>query len=406
MTEIFTAKTVDDAKAQAVKKFGKKASEIKFEVIEEGRKGFLGIGQVDAKVRATYIAPAPKPEPRKEAPVKPAQKPITKEADKETKKPEKPVVKETEVKSEPVEPVSVAPVIPEPVAEEPEPEIKDEPEQKVAEVETVENAVESVETPVENSVPVVDEKTSEVEKTEQESAKDEDIDFSLDDFTAINVESLLHEKVKIAKDYIKSILTAMDIEAEFVIYQNETGAVIDIKSNNNGTIIGRRGETLDSIQYLCSIIANKGDKDYFRITIDCLGYRSKRKETLKQLAAKVAKSVLKSGRSQQLEPMNPYERRVIHSAISEIEGVSSRSVGEEPYRKIIIVSDNPKNNRRRGGNRRDDRKGGRRNDRQRTPREPVEVKEIDLSTSFEKDYKKPKPEDSMEGVGLYGKLEF
>ena len=198
----------------------------------------------------------------------------------------------------------------------------------------------------------------------------------------------------------------MDVDAEFTVYQNETGAVINIESDNNGTIIGRRGETLDSIQYLCSIIANKGDKEYFRITIDCLGYRAKRKETLEQLAAKVAKSVLRTGRSQPLEPMNPYERRVIHSAISKIEGVSSRSVGEEPYRKIIISSNNPRRNDNRRRNNRDDRRGGgRNNNRRRERREPFEPRAIDLSTSFEKDYKKPKPEDSMEG-GLYGKIEL
>jgi spoIIIJ-associated protein len=106
--------------------------------------------------------------------------------------------------------------------------------------------------------------------------------------------------------------------------------------------------------------------------------------------------------------MNPYERRVIHSAVSKIEGAESRSVGEEPYRKIIISSTNPRNNRNNGGRgrgpRRDDRRGrngGRNNNR----RENFEAKAIDLSTSFEKDYKKPKPEDSMEG-GLYGKIEF
>ena len=197
----------------------------------------------------------------------------------------------------------------------------------------------------------------------------------------------------------------MNVEAKFTVYQNETGAILNIDSNSNGTIIGRRGETLDAIQYLCSIIANKGDKDYFRITIDCLGYRTKRKETLEQLAVKVAKSVLRTGRSQPLEPMNPYERRVIHSAISEIEGVSSRSVGEEPYRKIIISSNNP---RKKRDNRRD---GGRRNDRNRDNRRndkgeiTLERKSVNLSTSFEKDYKRPRPEDSIEG-GLYGKIEL
>jgi spoIIIJ-associated protein len=108
--------------------------------------------------------------------------------------------------------------------------------------------------------------------------------------------------------------------------------------------------------------------------------------------------------------MNPYERRVIHSAISNIEGVSSRSVGEEPYRKIIISSNNP----RSGGRRRDDRRGGgRRNDRRNNGGERrnrdrevnMERRSVDLSTSFEKDYKRPKPEDEIKG-GLYGKIEL
>ncbi len=358
MTEIFTAKTVEEAKQMAAKKFGKKLSEIKFEVIEQGKKGFLGIGQVDARVKASVA----------EAPV---------QAKAAAPKKETAAVRETpapqEVKN--AEPEKAAPAA-EVKAEMPEPAPTND-----APVEAVADA---------------DKKVSEEEE------------FSLDDFALIEDESLLNPKVKIAKDYITSILKAMDVDCTFSVYQNETGAIINIEcGENNGTIIGRRGETLDSIQYLCSIIANKGDKDYFRITIDCLGYRSKRKETLIQLAGKVARSVIRSGRSQQLEPMNPYERRVIHSAISEIEGVSSRSVGEEPYRKIIISSTNPKAG---SGKRRGDSRGGHRNDRRgggrgRDRREPMESRPIDLSTSFEKDYKKPKPEDSMEG-GLYGKIEF
>ena len=211
----------------------------------------------------------------------------------------------------------------------------------------------------------------------------------------IEDKSQLHPKAKIAFDYIKGIIAAMDIKAEYKIYQNKNGAVINIDSDRNANIIGRRGDTLDAVQYLSSMIANKGDKEYFRITIDCFGYREKRKATLQQLAEKVAKSVLRTGRSQPLEPMNPYERRVIHSAISKIDGVSSRSVGDEPYRKIIISS---VNGRRYGNDKR--RGGGRKNfDRQH------ESKKIDLSTSFEKDYKRPKPEDTIEG-GLYGKIEF
>ena len=390
MTEIFTAKTVDEAKSLAAAKFGTGIDKIKFEIIDEGKKGFLGLGKSDAKVKAVY-------EPEKTAaakPVKPAaahvsEKPaeIVEKAENADKTSES-VVEEVQKSAE--KPVETA-------------------------VETVENSVEKVENPTESPAPADDEEEKStdipqnVEKTvetKKSVEKSDDEEFSLDNFTLIEDESLIEPKVKIAMDYITSVLRAMDIEPEFTVYQNETGAVVNIESNNNGTVIGRRGETLDSLQYLCSIIANKGDKDYFRITIDCLGYRSKRKETLEQLAVKVAKSVLRTGRSQPLEPMNPYERRVIHSAVSEIEGVSSRSVGEEPYRKIIISSNNPKpNNKRRNG--RSDRSNNRRNDKRnrRNNNEPIERKPIDLSTSFEKDYKKPKPEDSMEG-GLYGKIEL
>lgn len=349
MTEIFTAKTVEEAKSLAAQKFGKSISDIKFEILEEGKKGgFLGLGAKDARVKATYESMLP---PKTEA-------------------------------SEAAESV-----------------------EKVAEP-AAELVVEAVTAPAETPAAEV---TAEAPAAEPAPAEEEE-DFSLDSFTLIENESDYAPKVKIAKDYITSILRAMGIDAEFTVYQNETGAVINIESDNNGTIIGRRGETLDSIQYLCSIIANKGDKDYYRITIDCLGYRSKRKETLEQLANKVAKSVLRTGRSQPLEPMNPYERRVIHSAISKIEGVSSRSVGEEPYRKIIISSNNPRRGGGEGGGRRRDRRddrrgGGRGNGRRRERREPFEPRAIDLSTSFEKDYKKPKPEDSMEG-GLYGKIEL
>ena len=349
MTEIFTAKTVEEAKALAAKKFGKDISEIRFEIVEEGKKGVFGFGAKDAKVKATFNGEAPAAAKN----TAPASAPAA----------EAPAAK-------PAEPEKAAPA-------------------KTEHVKTVKT------------------EPAKTEAAESEDIHDDEQDYSLDNFTLIEDESLVNPKVKLARDYITSILRAIGVDAGFVIYQNETGAIINIESDNNGTIIGRRGETLDAIQYLCSIIANKGDKDYYRITIDCLGYRSKRKETLEQLAAKVARSVLRTGRSQPLEPMNPYERRVIHSAISKIEGVSSRSVGEEPYRKIIISSNNPRRNDRR----RDDRRGGgRRNDRRGGPRNrdrevSMERRSVDLSTSFEKDYKRPKPEDTMEG-GLYGKIEL
>ena len=341
MTEIFKAKTVDEAMQKAVQQFGVSQDKIKFNVLKEAKKGFLGLGSVDAEVEATYI-------------------PV---ADEKPSEPVKEAVTET-VES---------------VAEE-----------------VIETVAEIEEVPAEISEEQVEIKAEETSE-ENSEVSDED-EYSLDNFTLIEDDNQLHPKAKIARDYIISILNAMEVSVEAKVYQNETGAIINLESDNNGTIIGRRGETLDAIQYLSSMISNKGDKDYFRITIDCFGYREKRKATLEQLASKVAKNVLKTGRSQPLEPMNPYERRVIHSAISKIEGVASRSIGEEPYRKIIISSTNPK---KRSNN--DRKRGGGKYNNNRKPRR--ESKDIDLSTSFEKDYKKPKPEDAIEG-GLYGKIEF
>lgn len=359
MTEIFTAKTVEEAKRLAAEKFGKNINEIDFEVLEEAKKGLFGIGSKDAKVKAVFTEKA------------------------------QPAAEEKTEKAAPAAEISV--------------ETKTE--------ETFE-IPETPETPVENEteeiISTAPEKPEETAAETAEKSHEDDGEYSIENLTLIEDKSLMHAKVKLAIDYMTSIFRAMDIEADFIVYQNETSSVINIESSHNGTIIGRRGENLDSIQYLCSIIANKGDKDYFRITIDCLDYRRKRKETLEQLAVKVSRNVLRTGRSQPLEPMNPYERRVIHSAVSAIEGVSSHSVGEEPYRKIIISSDNPKNNRNNGKRRYN---GGGRNDRRnsRPKKRPndnnFERKKVDISTSFEKDYKRPKPEDSIEG-GLYGKIEL
>lgn len=364
MTEIFNAKTIEEAKELAAQKFKVSKEKIKFEIIEEGKKGILGFGSKDARVKATYNVPVSvmnTDAPKKTAPETPKAAPVKETAEAPEKAPE--ILPKAEIK-----------------AEKP--------------VENNENETEII--------PVAEEVKPAEEKKEKEIVDDEE-EYSLDNFTLIENESDYNAKTKIAIDYINSILSAMEIKAEIKVYQNETGAVINIDSDSNGTIIGRRGDTLDAIQYLSSMIANKGDKEYFRITIDCFGYREKRKVTLQQLAEKVAKSVLRTGRSQPLEPMNPYERRVIHSAISKIDGVSSRSVGDEPYRKIIISSENGgrrSNDRRRGGNGGNrNRSGGRRNSEHR------EARAIDLSTSFEKDYKRPKPEDNIEG-GLYGKIEF
>ncbi|MBR1862982.1 MAG: protein jag [Ruminococcus sp.] len=211
-------------------------------------------------------------------------------------------------------------------------------------------------------------------------------------------------KTDIAVNYIKRVLTAMGVaDVSIEVTEIENGIALEINGEGLEPLIGNKGELLDSLQYLASLVCNKVDREYFRITTDCKGFRERRKKQLERLAEKIANNVKKSGRSSALEPMNPYERRIIHAAVSEIEGVTSQSKGEEPYRKVIISSTNPRrggdrrNNRnnKRGGNRRNGRGGGR-----------SQSKGFDFTTSFEKEYKKPKPEDSMLGSGLYSKIEF
>lgn len=206
-------------------------------------------------------------------------------------------------------------------------------------------------------------------------------------------------KFTLSERYIRKILEASGVEnVKVEVTETENGADVEIDGDGIDVFIGRKGEVLDSLQYLTSLACNKIDRDLFRLSIDSNGFREKRKEQLEELARKMAANVRKNGRTSALEPMNPYERRIIHAVVSEMEGVTSRSVGEEPYRKVLISSTErrPYSGRRdqRGG-----RSGGRRGG-QRTQ------KSFDITTSFEKEYKKPKPEDSMTNAGLYSKIEF
>lgn len=208
----------------------------------------------------------------------------------------------------------------------------------------------------------------------------------------IKSEKKLNEQIECCRNYLTKIMDKMGIDAEINIAQSDNAFFIDIDSKGSGAVIGRRGETLDALQYLTSLVANKFEGEYKRVTLNSCGYREKREETLIQLANKIGNKALKTGRATTLEPMNPYERRIIHSAVAKIEGVNSKSVGEEPYRKVVISPDHPKKN---GGGK----NGGYKKRKSDGPRS------LDLKTSFEKDYKKPKPEDNI-NAGLYGKIEL
>jgi len=191
-----------------------------------------------------------------------------------------------------------------------------------------------------------------------------------------------------AKEYITSILKGMGVE-EVDIEANEDDESVYVQincGNDYGFIIGRRGETLDSIQYLTRLVINKGNDGYKRVSINAGNYREKREDTLRELAKKNAARVKKYGRSVCLDPMNPYERRIIHTAIQEIEGVDSHSVGSESDRKVVITlaegfkATNPSN----GKNRHDNRSRGSKSNQEAPARAPRSDSAV---------------------VGLYGKIE-
>ena len=157
-------------------------------------------------------------------------------------------------------------------------------------------------------------------------------------------------KIQIACAYVKTVLLEMGIDAKITAAQTENGLVIRLAGEGLGVVIGRRGETLDALQYLTGLVTNRYEGDYLRVTIDTGNYREKRERTLQQLARKISISALRTGRSSMLEPMNPYERRIIHAAVSQIDGVTSSSIGEEPNRRVVIspVNAKPRPSRRNG----------------------------------------------------------
>lgn len=140
-----------------------------------------------------------------------------------------------------------------------------------------------------------------------------------------------------ARTFLKNVLDTMDIKAEVIIKEEKDIINITLTGDKMGVIIGYRGETLDSLQYLTSLVVNKQhDIPYKRIVLDTENYRSKREETLRRLADKTAYKVKNSGRPFKLEPMNPYERRIIHSALQGDASIHTYSEGEEPYRRIVV----------------------------------------------------------------------
>ena len=146
------------------------------------------------------------------------------------------------------------------------------------------------------------------------------------------------EAIKAVEDFLKDTLSAMDMEVEITSKVDEDGALsVEMNGKHMGILIGKRGQTLDALQYLANRVANKHQEGYVRVKLDTENYRARREETLKNLAKNIAHKVKRTRRAVSLEPMNPYERRIIHAALQSDPYVTTHSEGEEPYRKVVVT---------------------------------------------------------------------
>ena len=320
-TQESTGKTVDEARAKACALLGVQADDlnVSYEVLEMPQKtGFLGLKTTPAKVRV-----------RVEEPDAPAAAPA------------KPVAEQPVETAAPVQETA-------PVAEE-VPAVAEEPAAPAAEqTSAAQQPAEAAEEAEEVEEPIVIEENA---------------------------------KVKAAVDYLREVITLMGVEnVTFSAVQKGEATIIRLDGEHLGALIGRRGETMESLSYLASLVANRLEGDYIKLGLDVAGYRDKRESDLTALAQRIGAKVRKTGRSFAMEPMNPYERRIIHSAISKMEGVRSESKGEGRDRRVVIYSTapdaqtentygerrprggRPGNGRRPGGNRNGGYRGGSRSE--------------------------------------------
>ena len=228
--------------------------------------------------------------------------------------------------------------------------------------------------PVQETAPVAEEVPAAVEEPAAPAA--EQPAETAEEAEEVEVPIVIEEnaKVKAAVDYLREVITLMGVEnVTFSAVQKGEATIIRLDGEKLGALIGRRGETMESLSYLASLVANRLEGDYIKLGLDVAGYRDKRESDLTALAQRIGAKVRKTGRSFAMEPMNPYERRIIHSAIGKMEGVRSESKGEGRDRRVVIYSTAPDaqtdntygerrprgNGRRPGGNRNGGFRGGR-----------------------------------------------
>ncbi len=311
-----TAKTVEDAITEASIELGTSSDNIEYRVIEKGSSGFFGIGGkkavIEAKKKFTdedlmkEVFGEEKKEPKKEA-KKEVKKEIKKER-REEKKEEKDFRKDVkkEVRREPGKESKKQ----EKKAEK-KPEIR--PEKEVRQ----ETKIEKVE-------------KEQVNQPAEALAKEETVKTP-------RVPANPEEAAKRAETFLRDVFKTMEMNVEVKSVFEDDTLSLDLSGDDMGLLIGKRGQTLDSLQYLTSLVVNKGKASYVRVKLDTENYRERRKATLENLARNIAFKVKKTRRPVFLEPMNPYERRIIHSALQNDPYVTTHSEGDEPCRKVVVT---------------------------------------------------------------------
>ena len=276
-----SAKTLDDAITEALIQLGVTSDRLEYNVIEKGSAGFLGIGMKQAVIEAWK-----KEEKTEEPDISDFREAVKEEISSILDEP----VKKEEPKKEKKEPVKKA---------------KDRP----AKMPKEKKAEEKKEEPV------------------KPAAKEEQVLAEVEEQT-----------IKAVEQFLKDTLKAMDMEVEITSSIDGDGALyVDMKGGHMGILIGKRGQTLDALQYLANRVANKHQAGYVRVKLDTENYRARREETLKHLAKNISHKVKRNRRPVVLEPMNPYERRIIHSALQSDPYVTTHSEGEDPYRKVVVT---------------------------------------------------------------------
>lgn len=290
-----SAKTLDDAITEALIQLGVTSDRLEYNVIEKGSAGFLGIGMKQAVIEAWK-----KEDKEEEEFLKAVEETIRENPVKEY------FAKEDNVKEDDVK------------------------EHQAEEAAKKEEAVREEKTEKEEASANAKE-----EKSEPVSVKEKELLAKVED-----------ETIRYVEQFVKDTLKAMDMDVEITSSIDKDGALyVDMKGENMGILIGKRGQTLDSLQYLTNRVANKHQSGYVRVKLDTENYRARREETLKHLAKNIAHKVKRNRRPVILEPMNPYERRIIHSTLQSDPYVTTHSEGEEPYRRVVVTLVRNRNNR-------------------------------------------------------------